>query len=437
MSIDTSVCHNSFLPCLENEGLDLMKKVLIITYNFPPLNNIASRRFSELAPFFYQLGWEPYILTTQSDGDLISAIPEEHVFRVTKHPQRSVAIQDNKRSNSFIAKLRQRWGLSFRSIDSTYKSWYRPVISSDVIEKLEALELDFIIASYSPSASLFLGSKISKKLNVPWLADFRDLGALHQDVFVKSNFIVSYLDRLHEKMNIRSASFLTTVSKALAYELASAYKKKTEVIYNGWASESFLPLSPELKADTYEKPYIYYAGRFYQHRMQAIYLLIDAIKDKDLVVVIRSLGPVELERQILDYADSKGVPGQIKILSSAKASVIDKEQSKAKINLIVEDLDKTYDSKKGVLTGKLMQLLTYNPPILTIARNDSEIGDVLIEAGKGVLASSVEEVERFLKQVLDEGSAFVTSAEKIAVYSKESQAIKLVSLMDHSLSHTR
>lgn len=45
-----------------------MKKVLIISYFFPPRPNIGSQRPYRLAKYFPKFGWEPTILTANLPG---------------------------------------------------------------------------------------------------------------------------------------------------------------------------------------------------------------------------------------------------------------------------------------------------------------------------------------------------------------------------------
>ena len=41
-----------------------MKKVLIVSYFFPPLNIIAAKRYGTMSKYFIKNGYEPYVLTT-------------------------------------------------------------------------------------------------------------------------------------------------------------------------------------------------------------------------------------------------------------------------------------------------------------------------------------------------------------------------------------
>jgi hypothetical protein len=127
------------------------------------------------------------------------------------------------------------------------------------------------------------------------------------------------------------------------------------------------------------------------------------------------------------------VLSKLRLLQPAKAKIIAKEQAHSKINLVLEDFDKTYDPKKGVLTGKLMQLLTYNPPVLAVARDDSEIGEVLAKSKKGVLASTHKEIKDFIKKVNKDVDFCATDLDAISHYSKKLQATKLVNQMDQQI----
>lgn len=407
-----------------------MKKVLIISYNFPPVNNVASRRFSEMIPFFNSLGWESYVLTTNSEGDLVTSLYEENIFRIGQHPQGLTMKQGEPVLNGFFSQTRRRLGFSFKSFDSSYSSWYKPVISNNIVEDLKEINFDILIATYGPPAGLLVGSKLASILNIPWIADFRDLGALRKDDYMKSNFLATYFDKKYEKKVVKSASLITTVSKTLANELEKEYRKRTAVIYNGWIEN--YPIANN--KDTFReenKPYIFYAGRFYHHSIAAIFLLLDSIKDEDLELVIRSLGPYDLEQEIINYARSKGVLSKLRILPPVEASIISKERESSILNLVIEDLNTTYESNKGVLTGKLMQLLTCKPPVLAIARKDSEIGDVLFRSKRGILATTAEEIKVFIRNVQAENTSYPIDLEAIDVYSKKFQASNLVKLMNN------
>lgn len=404
-----------------------MKKVLIITYSFPPLNNIASRRYADISKYLESYDWEPYILTTNSTGPIDIPIPQSNIYRVSSHPQKGSQVKEESSGGGIkaeIMNLKRDIGFNSRIIDRTYYNWYRQIKKMD-LNSLKKQNFDMIIASFGPGAALFIGRFLSKKLGVPWVADFRDLGALYRDNSFKQNAIFSKIDLMIEKRILQSASMIITVSKGLKDVLERQYNKPTDVIFNGWEKQL-----NENSSLTFERkePYIYYAGRFYPHQMESIHVLLRAIKGSDLNFKIRSLGPRYLNEEIIEYAKSIGVLTKVKLLDPAEPAIVDLESTNAKINLVVEDLDKLYEWKKGTLTGKLLNLLIKSPPILAIARDDSEIDTVLKETGKGLLCSTEREVQEFLYNL--DSNEYVPDEKKIKYYSKEKQAEKLARLLN-------
>lgn len=407
-----------------------MKKVLIISYAFPPQNEIASRRFSEMVPFFEKNEWLPYILTTNSTGDLPTNILENSIFRAGYHPGLRLKTSNNTILN-LITRLRRNIGFHVRVFGPQLFQWSNLILKDkELIAKLKNESFNVIVASFGPPCALRLGHKLAKQLGVPVIYDFRDLGALHEGGDFIQNYFAKQIDSFYEKKYIRNAAALTTVSYGLAEKLQEVYNLKTEVIYNGWARQCDSAVRPSSSFG--EEPYIYYAGRFYQHRLDPIFCLLQGLKDSGYYLVIRSLGPKYMESEIMNKATQCGVKKQVKLLPPASAETIHSEQLNAAVNLVVEDLSTQYKTIKGVLTGKFLQLLVYEAPVLAIARPDSEIGMILNLTNKGKLVSSIEELNAFFNG-LKQQNDFVAN-EKVNDFSKEQQAKRLCLLLDEAYS---
>lgn len=402
-----------------------MKKVLIVSYAYPPQNEIASRRFSEMVPFFYKNGWTSFILTTNSSGDLDPVLKKEQIFRVGSHP--GLNLNKYNRSSD-ISNFRRKLGFSFRVMDKALFKWSNEVLcNKELIAKLKIENFDIIIASYGPSSALRIGSKLSKTLDIPVVYDFRDLGALHEGEDYKQNLIAKNIDRALEVKYLKNAAAITSVSEIFVNRMGKRYNKLAEVIYNGWSTPK------ELKVDDIsmisEKPYMYYAGRFYRHRVESIFLVINSLKFSNYDLIIRSLGPIEIEKEIIEFAKDRGVYNQIKILPATTAHIVAYESSKASINLVFESLNKENELMKGVITGKLLQLLVINAPILAIARNDSEIGCILRKTNKGSLVSNEDEIIDFFKKLSFSYEEYKGNSEAY-LFSKEKQAYNLCKILD-------
>jgi len=405
-----------------------MKKVLIISYAYPPQNEIAARRFSEMVPYFPENGWEPYILTTHSKGDLNFGGGEEIIYRKGFLPELDL----NKNRESLLVKkinsFRRKLGFLFRIFDSALYKWSNQILNDGaLIRELDEKKFDVIVASYGPSSVLRIGSFLSSKLSVPIVYDFRDLGALHEGADFKQNYIARLIDKKLEGFYLSGCKGITTVSHGLAERLKENYEVDVRVVYNGWAALEGGGI--ESKDNESDVPYIYYAGRFYEHRMKSFFLLIDSIGETSYRLVIRSLGPRFLEDAIIEYAAEKNVQDRIRILPRATSETIEKESHAASINLVVEDMDRTYRSTKGTLTGKFMQLLVYDAPVLAIAREDSEIGDILRVTEKGALVSDFDGIKYFFEEIKNDQLAYPGN-KSLSKFSKKMQAIGLARFLD-------
>lgn len=406
-----------------------MKKILIITYSFPPLNNIASRRFAELIPSLEADDYEIHILTTNSNGDLVVPLPEKNIKRIGSHTQSTLKVKNSE--DSFITLIRRDLGFLCRSFDSSIKLTYHQLTNSALISYYRNLNIDLIIASFGPSASLWTGRLFSILLKKPWIADFRDLGALHIEESYK-NPIMKRIDKLIEKKIIATTSAITTVSQALAEELQSNYKKPTYVIYNGWyintnTKNDTLQFDSMIDSNT-----IYYAGRFYKHQLESLFILLNAIKSTNYKLVIRSLGPENLENELIAFSNSINCSNNLVILPPAKSSIIEIEQTHSLINLVIEDLCKKEKSKRGVLTGKFLRLLTEKPAILAIARDDSEIGVILNETQKGKLLTNPDDIALFINQIKC-GENDMPNQVAIQKFSKNAQAKRLAEIISKTI----
>src|SRR5690606_12607470 len=295
-----------------------------ISYAFPPVNDIASRRYGEMVPFFKRLGWEPYVLTTKSSGDLEHKISEHQVYRIGMHPGYKVDRTNNAGLYSWVSMWRRKLGFNFRVFDSNLFKWSSRVLKSpDFINQVSNEGIDLILASYGPSSALRVGDKLGRMLGVPVVYDFRDLAALHESNSFKQNLVSKIVDRCFERYYLRSAAGFVTVSNGLAERICLKYKKDVHVVYNG--INTYRPTRGGAARLPSNKSYLYYAGRFYEHRLKSIYLLIDALSRLDYDLVIRSLGPVELDEKIINYAASVGVDHKLRLLGKADADVVDFE----------------------------------------------------------------------------------------------------------------
>lgn len=410
-----------------------MKNVLIISYNFPPVNNIAARRFGEMVSFMEQHGWKPHIITSQSHGVLPVEVDEKQCIRIAIHPQVGNRIDiidyESNKMPDILEKLRLILGktnIRFRMFDRTILNWGKIVKNETATILTNFPKIDLVITSYGPAASIWLGRWFSFKYGAPWIADYRDLGALRRDE--KPSFAYK-IDCIIEKQILKSCSGITTVSKTLSDLLNKAYNKPCQVIYNGWAQKTEKQSVNNLMGN-----YIYYAGQLYSQQLESVYICLEALKHFDfLQFKIRSLGPAELERKILDYANTIGIGKRVHIMPATNPNIVEIEMRQAIVNLVVDVLDENDQWTAGSLTGKFLQLMPGRVPILSIARPDNEMGEILERSGRGRLCSSIDQITNFLNEVQAGKETFSGDIDIVNEFSKENQAENLCRFFDEIL----
>ena len=411
-----------------------MKKVLIITYFFPPVSIISSKRYGNIAPFMPEFGWQPIILTTNAKGDMPVLIPENDIIRIGKnyHINKTLVADEGYKGIPGILRpfyyLYKKQNIEIKSIDRFLFSWGKEVLSQKKI--INEINPDAIISTYLPAVSVWLGYILSRELKKPWLVDFRDACSLYN---VSKSPIVRFLDRTIDKFLIKRADAVITVGDNLAEVMEKFYKRPIETVYHGFdvSTDSATKASDKI---FFEKgKIIYYAGRFHTHRIKAVKLLIDWLageKNNNYFFVIRSLGPKESNEEILKYAKEKNALSKIKLLAPASPGIIGEEEKSADVLVLFEDLEKELGAiSKGTMPGKFFEYFSLPPPILIINRQDSDLGVILRKTGRGYLASSLKELDDAIKKISNgEFSAF--DHEKFKQYSRREQAKKICSILD-------
>lgn len=407
----------------------MSKNVLVITYDFPPVNTVAARRYGELLPHIREFGWRPWVLTAQSNGPLPVHLPSTSVIRIGKHIQQNSRMDRSRLPFGWEILRASLRPLRIRSRTiNRFIGWIRTVHRQrcDIIGQLPKIHA--VIASFPREAVFLLGRLFGQYYRAPWIADFRDLGALFQD---DRCWIAKRFDEISESFQLRGARAILTVSATMAEILERKYRLPARVVYNGWESSA---KSNDIEVRTYKvkRASLYYAGGLLpQYRCRSIQLILDAlVRRPELCLVIRSRGPAEQERTIERAARDRGLAERVDIRPPCDPQTVRREAGEALANVVVEDLDTTWLASRGTLTGKFLGLLPLPTPILVVARADSDIGPILRETGKGELCSSVDQILSFLDAAQRDSTSFAGDPESIAQYSKKAQARRLAHLLN-------
>ena len=239
-----------------------MKKVLIVSYCFPPIDMMAARRFGTMCKYFEGNGYKPYILTTKPNGDwgvkaryeLELPVDKKQIIQIGTH-----RTNGNVKNilGAFLIHLLKDCKFSSQTVNAISLGWYEKVKGNINLALLQ--DIDIIVGTFPVMGDLFVASYLSKKLKCPYIADIRDLISDYPEA-AEGCKRAKLLDHVVEKYVLHKASGIVTVTPGYKKVLKKRYpKKKFCVVFNGWDNEK------RRFCKNQETKYLYYAGSLYLH----------------------------------------------------------------------------------------------------------------------------------------------------------------------------
>jgi len=244
-----------------------MKKVLIITYYWPPSGGAGVQRWLKFVKYLREYDWEPVVFTVEGgevpviDNSLKKDIPEN--VEVLREPiwepysaykkligqKKEDKIQTGFLTENKKPKLMERLSIWVRGnlfIPDARKFWIKPSVKN-LSNYLNENKVDVIVSNGPPHTTHMIGLALKKKFNIPWLADFRDPWT-NIDFYDKL-MLSKWADKKHHRLEdavIKHADALVTVSPNWAKDFKEQSKHDFNVIYNGFDEKDFSDKEVEL-----------------------------------------------------------------------------------------------------------------------------------------------------------------------------------------------
>ncbi len=429
-----------------------MKKVLIITYYWPPTGGAGVQRWLKFSKYFRQFGWEPVIYTPSNpdfpinDDTLLKDVPEGLTVlktTITEPYDMYRKIMGKKKTETvnqgFLSEGKENtfmqsamiWVRGNFFIPDARKFWIKPSISylSDFIKKNK---IDAIISTGPPHSMHLIAMGLKQKHNIPWIADFRDPWT--QIDFYSQLKLSSYADNKHKKLEnqvLTTANKVVTVSPSCASDLQKLGNRKVDVITNGFDTDDF----------KFEKDLNLLDG-FTFHHTGALN------KDRNPYTLWKVLGDMckenpELKRDLVlkftgktDAIVFESLKQQDLYTNSHKTDYMTHSEVvkvMAQSPVLLLPLNNT-PNNKGVLSGKLFEYLAAGRPIFGVGMPDGDAAIILKETGAGILCD-FDDYEGTKKAVSDlyqkykSNQLFVNSS-SIEKYSRENCAKEYASFLN-------
>jgi hypothetical protein len=243
-----------------------MKRVLIITYYWPPSAGSGVQRWLKFSKYLPEYGWQPVIFTPENpDFSLQDESLEQEVDKhteVLKFPIwepyqlfRTLKKQKPKDTASILEYkdpgLLDQLAVWLRGnllIPDPRLFWIKPSVK--FLEEIwEQNDFKAIITTGPPHSMHLLGRNLKRKTGVPWLADFRDPWSTWE--FLDTLKLSGLARKKHQKLEasvFEEADSLVTISPTFQKEMKRIGARDIQVLLNGFDPSDipkFLTKSPE------------------------------------------------------------------------------------------------------------------------------------------------------------------------------------------------
>ena len=426
------------------------KKVLIITYYWPPSAGGGVQRWLKFSKYLPEYGWEPVIFTPENpDFDL----KDESLARDVS-PQTEVLKFPIWEPYSIFKKLSGRKELKQgqvleggkKSIMSRLAIWLRGNVfipdpkvfwakpSADYIATiLESNHIKTIVTTGPPHSMHLIGLKLKmKNPAITWIADFRDPWS-KWDILQKFNMsvLVWRKHRNLEQQVIRAADCVLTVSDSWKSDFEKLGARRAKTITNGFDEEDF---NTSISAPHPNKFRISHVGMLNVFRNpEWFWKVLD-----EMVAAGEFSNDLEIEfvgilsDDVLATFESHAhlMPLIQKHNYLPHSEVLEKYQQSSVLLL----LQNNSENAKGHLPGKFFEYLGANRKILCVGNKESDLAEILYETKSGSVFEQVDEdqLKSFLREAYQGWKAgnSVSNVEGVIRFGRRSLTKELSELLN-------
>ncbi len=428
-----------------------MKKVLIITYYWPPSGGAGVQRWLKFVKYLPEFGWEPHVYTPENpeapsiDTSLLKDVNKEAViikreiwepytfykkFTGKKGSVNAGFLAEEKTKSSLMEKI-SVWIRGNLFIPDARRFWIRPSVKF-LYDYIRKNNIDVLITTGPPHSMHLIGMELKRLTNIKWVADFRDPWTNID--FYKDLMLTRLADKYHHKLERRvfeEADEIISIGKTMANEFSSTYKRDVKIITNGYDEGDFESFSREMPG--YGKFTITHVGSINKDRhhlvfWQAIRDLIDSNAGfaDDIRLIFVGKNDHVMTKDLLDL----GLDNLVEIIPYVNHDEVPKYLFKG--NLLYLPLNNTPNAK-GVLTGKLFEYLSTGRQILSIGPVDGDVANILDDIGAGHTVQ-FDDYEACKKNIINNYQNFknainVEYSGSVEKFSRRNLTKKLVELL--------
>jgi len=396
-----------------------MKRVLIISYYWPPSGGISVLRSLKIAKHLQEFGWEPVIFTPKNadystidennfkdipEGIEILKIPTIEPFKVFKF---LTGLKKESNLNNVLSAHDKKMGMMYKFsvwvrsnffIPDARAMWIKPSVKF-LTQYVKENKIDAIFTDGPPHTNTRIATLLKQKTGTPWLSDYQDPWS--QVDYFQELILTDWGRKRHLKQEqeaFAAADKTTIVSPTWKKDLENIGAHNVDVIYWGYDPEDYTNI--KINQEVSNKFSIVHAGvmgfdrnpKMFFKAIQELTKEVDGFKNDFRLILLG-----QVDHSVKESINEFEIQDIVKYTGNLIRKEALNQIFSAKILLLLLNQQ---PNAMGRVPGKLFEYLASRRPILNLGPNNSDVHKLLVKANAGTNFEyqNLGEIKTYLKE---------------------------------------
>jgi len=407
------------------------KKVLIVTYYFPPLGGVGVQRVSKFTKYLPEFDWSPVVVAPEptsfymTDEGMLDDVKNAEIHRIAAPDSFRAHQRMTGRDKPKIDSPARRLARNFVWPD-THKGFTRKALP--VIKGLSA-GVEVIFATAPPWSNLLIVPGLKAETGLPVVVDMRDPWVKHP-VHDRPQW-KSGKNRTAERKSLESADAVIAATRAHEEDLRERYPGlagKVHYIPNGYDKEDFSGKKRKRRDNHLTIVYTGILGLEDINEGSTLYEALRILKNED------GLTPEELRFEIIGEV-SKKEEERMRVAEEfiERQGFLSHKETMLKL----EQADLAYlpyhaEYSKLIVPAKTYEYVGSGTPILAEVDSNHETASIVKDTGTGMVVEEgdVEDIIDALRLLISGRFPYRSKRKQIRFYDRSSQTETLANILN-------
>ncbi|MCW3078271.1 MAG: glycosyl transferase family 1 [Bacteroidetes bacterium] len=393
-----------------------MKKILILTYYWPPSGGAGVQRCLKFVKYLRECGWEPVVYTPLNgempvtDISLYKDVPRNltvlktNIWEPYNIYKKFIGRKKNDKINASFLSENKKAGLTEKIsiwirgnffIPDARKYWIKPSIIY-LSEYIQKYGIKHVMSSGPPHSMHMIALGLKKQLPyLKWVADFRDPWTNID--FYEKLMLSKSADKKHHAMELdvlQNANMVVSIGDTMNEEFKQMYLNaggkdllKFKVITNGF-DEDDTNTGIQQKDKKFS---IAHVGTLVKDRnpfvlWKVLKKLVSENAEFASQLEIKLVGKIDIA--VKEEIEKNGLSRFVNKIDYLPHEEVIAEQQRSKVLLLLVNNTK---NAKGILTGKFFEYIAANTPVLAVGPIDGDLAKIISETNCGLISDFTDE----------------------------------------------